>query len=174
VDWVNLQGSTRLLRNHPGLLAFLADNTAEQNRVVENVRHFLRNAWESKDPRSRDWNLFSARYVYEKAHLKAAVIGGVQIDASDRLAAERATESLYPVEPPSNDPFHNAIYQLHITGAVKRLRKCSWRECPEKYFIRAANKTTKQPYCSTACHGYALTEIKRVWWVNNRGKGIRS
>ena len=161
LDWVNLQGSNQLIKKHPGLLNFLASDIEKRDRVVEDVQRSLRRAWEAEDERSRDWHFFIARWQYEMVHLEAefAPILG------------KLARFTYPGAPPSNEPFHLAIFQLHKSGAVKRLRKCRFADCPEPYFIRGGK--TKQPYCSTACHGLALREIKRRWWAKNRGKGAR-
>jgi len=156
-EWANLDDTGQLVRRNPGLLDFLAADQQHLNRVAEDIRRSLRRAWGAKKPQHREWYLFTARWQYEQARWEP--VWGA------------AAKHLFPAAP-RNDPFHRAIFDLVDAGAIGKLSKCRFNECPTPYFIRRRQK--KQPYCSTACHGHALREIKRHWWRKNRAKSKSS
>ena len=154
LEWVNLEDTAQLLKRNPGLLNFLAADHQLLNRVAGDIRRLLRQAWEVKKLRDREWYLFAARWQYELSRWEPVWGSGAKL--------------LFFPAAPQSDSFHRAIFDLVGTGGLNKLSKCSLKECPTPYFIRRGPK--KQPYCSTACHGHALREIKRRWWRRNRSK----
>ena len=151
---MNFEDTAQLLKRNPGLLNFLAADHQLLNRVAGDIRRLLRQAWEVKKlPGSRMVSICRSMAVPAcRARSRCGVPG----------------LSLFFPAAPQSDSFHRAIFDLVGTGGLNKLSKCSLKECPTPYFIRRGPK--KQPYCSTACHGHALREIKRRWWRRNRSK----
>lgn len=96
----------------------------------------LREAWDQRDQRLREWYLFELRRWFH--------------------------EETNPGEkgPPDLNPFEMAIYYLQRNS--DRARHCENADCPSPYFFATSRKPQK--YCSSICAGPAKREAKMRWW----------
>jgi len=169
-EWANIQdphtkngddATARLIRRYPDL--FLPSDPKliyEHWGTVQGVRHYLIKAWNTLDPRERDWYIFKARDKYRFSVVEMPVFRKLpkgeipDEDTSDALPPEGLLEEA----------------MVYFQRNSERARRCLNVECPAPYFF-APRKKKRQRYCSVKCAKAALLKQKRDWWRENRGYG---
>ena len=159
------------------------------------IRHLLREAWKSYDPRQKEWIAFvlrnfhaqvtRSRQAFEKDGGKKAVqeFHTVRATQDDWLTLEKLDQSslakrLYHVGDsklareareeatlPAFTKFEETFF--HLQRNLHRALICQNPECPAPYFFRSK---IGQKFCSEECSLNALLASKRKWWTENRGK----
>jgi len=157
------------------------------------LRHLLREAWKSSDPRRREWFVFRLREFHaDITRLRESfqTDGGkgrvkdfhtTRANQDDWLKIERIksnlAEFLYGVgdselarealqsQPPAVTEFEKAF--SHLQQNLHRAVYCKNPECTAPCFFR---KRMGQDYCSPDCAAWAKRFSKKLWWAKNRGK----
>jgi hypothetical protein len=143
------------------------------------LRHGLRKAWETQNPRQKEWSIVWLRMVQQlqtvKQELraqfeavKAIKINGVAV--KDVREHESGT-SAYAFERLATAPPITFLEccLFYFQRIADRAKRCSNEHCHTPYFV--AEKRW-QKYCTEACAGPANREAKRKWWHENKGKGL--
>ncbi len=179
-DWANIpdlhaqkrqDGIVKLIRHYPELFPPM-NRSAGAVQVgtvpipyphwafVLDVQEYLTKAWNTSDPRHRDWCIFKVRDQYRFGVSK--ISEGQSPSFPDRQG---------PDEPPPLSPLERAM--THFQRNSDRARHCLNPECPAPYFF-APPKKKGQKYCSEKCAGVGTRESKKRWWNENRGKGTNT
>lgn len=183
LDWVNLHGSwpltesrekylrtdaeiTRLLKLHSDVLS----NLTMIGIVV--LRDLMRRAWDTPDPRHREWYIFKFR---DFCHTMTTRIDLVRTASESSkpipplpfvlpgTEAEAAQVAGPLSEPPKITPLEAVGFYLQKN--TNRMRHCPNPDCATPYFL-AMKKGQK--YCSTVCARPSQLESKRRWWSDYR------
>jgi hypothetical protein len=173
-DWVNLPPASskkigpaleRLWVRYRNVFAELNIESSDAGPIIH-LRDYLRAAWETADPRSRQWYIFKARDQARYYGIEAPYIhqfSAKQAQSSEILILD-TNEIMRRNAPPPLTQFEQAMF--HLQRRSEYLRRCGNPECPAPYiFVR--KKGTK--YCSPKCSATMLREQKRQWWTVNRG-----
>lgn len=161
----------RLNERYPNVFSQLRNKPLLLLQVMDNMRHFLRVAWQATDGRHRDWYLFEMRRTY-RDFLIAAEDRPRKITKYPahgdipELTIEEIDSRLE--EPPPALSLEAILYYFQ-TRIRDRAKYCGNPDCPAPYFIA---KKRWQKYCSEECAGLANREAKRRWWHENKGVGI--
>jgi len=163
------------------------------------LRHLLREAWKSSDPRSREWFVFLLRHLHADITRRTRAFQqdrgkrvtewlAIRATQDDWLKFEKLDEDesklawrLYNSDdsdsarrarealPPALTKFEETFF--HLQRNLHRTLFCQNPGCSTPFFFR---KKTGQKYCSTDCEVWARRANKRNWWRQNRGKGGKS
>lgn len=154
------------------------------------LRKFLRLAWASPNPRSREWLVFLLRHFHAgiarraqlfQDHGEMAVLDWqdrkkAQLDfilenpdkaaqkLHDWIDTEEANAAMMVAGPPNVSEFELAA--LYLSRNLHHARYCPGPECLAPYFF----VERKGKYCSSACLLPIQRESKRRWWQENRAK----
>lgn len=169
LDLANDTSQARMFARHPEIL--MGDVSGPtcalmNSAMLAQMRRYLRNAWDTVDPRLFDWSVWSAQSFYF-TELLLYEQRGVPAKKEDLqhpdllfLLKETPPKEVTPVEAALFYFRHNRRRALH----------CPNPDCPAPYFF-ASKKGQK--YCSEACARPAQQASKRRWWAENRGKSKR-
>ena len=175
------QTMKRLTSKHPEFFTppVRGKDTAEY-LLHHAVQRPLRMAWETGDPRERDWLIFLARQGYYRVSVLMPLENALNSAQQEKLAQGLSmNEIITAVEPDSKrlgyarekappwTPLEQVLY--YFQRHAERARRCSNPECPAPYFF-ATKKGQK--YCSSKCSAPAQRDQKRRWWRENRAKGV--
>jgi hypothetical protein len=171
-DWANMPGPWPLTDMDQGSLAKFAESQKLlRNRYAKLVgdtlalghlwlRDMLRRAWETSDPREREWLCFRLRDTY------AAMVRRQDMSVEERKKEDLAADVTGPrYLAPRITPFEAAVFHFQHQGT--RARRCANAECSLPYFFVGKKG---QRFCSPACALPAQRESKRNWWNENRSK----
>jgi hypothetical protein len=183
-DWANLPGQwpIRWSRKRPSTPTNIGQRFADAQRqmrrrwhekllgkegvwtgVIGNLWHreMLRRAWDSQDPREREWLCFRLR-----DHFAAL---GRWANMTPRQRRKEMMDLTGPAfSAPPVTPFEAAIFHFQRQG--KRVRHCPNADCLAPYFF--ASKKNQQ-YCSPECARPARLESQRRWAREHPGKKRR-
>jgi len=171
-EWANIpdphtqngdESIARLIRRFPDLFPSSDPKLIYEHwGTVQGVRKYLIKAWDSADPRNRDWYIFKVRDTYRfnvvemPAHRK---LPGGDIPSPEEFEVLN--------EPPPLTLLERAM--VYFQRNADRARHCKNKDCPAPYFF-APPKKKGQRYCSVKCAKAGLLKQKRDWWKQNRGK----
>jgi hypothetical protein len=117
------------------------------------LRDHLRQAWDAKDRRYRDWYCFCLRRHF---HWLTTLMdpmnehGGRDFD-----------------NPPALTPFEATMFYFQTALATKA-KHCGGSTCPAPYFIA---RRKRQQHCSVSCSADVTRASKRRWWANRNDAG---
>jgi|GEM_PF-3163932 hypothetical protein len=185
-----VEAAQSLRMNYPDLFGGCTDLD------IFTLRHLLRKAWESSNPREREWLVF----VIRNFHAQVTRLGQAFLEdggkkrlrefhttretQGDWLRLERfknesnLAKLLYNCDdadlakqakeatPPTMTPFEKAFF--HLQRNLYRARVCRNPECSAPYFFR---QKKGEEFCSPDCKAWGRRASKRNWWRDHRGKG---
>jgi len=160
------------------------------------LRHLLREAWMSPDPRDKEWFCFSLRrfhaevmrlvqtFTEDDGKTLLQVLQGRNSQINSMLERAGKAGSRFTPAQQSYHILYGELYGValkerpvpmndfetiafHLQRNLHRALYCPNPECQEPYFF--ANKKG-QKFCSPECARPARLESQRRWWRDNRGK----
>jgi len=137
--------------------------------MVDGVQRYLRPAWNTTDPREREWLIFQARQDYFRVRvaIPCAIVRCETegIDPAEHAAVFGNRVDAELMKTPPLTTLERALYYFQRHSG--RARRCANPECPAPYFF-ASKKGQK--YCTSKCSAPSQREQKRRWWRENRAK----
>jgi hypothetical protein len=158
----------RMITRYPEIFTF--SDSQESYRVLGTVRDGLRMIWDSHDSRQRDWDIYTLRGHYQRAHSRNVV--------SDLIRSDSEIDFFPGL--PRLTPFDAGMIYLQ-TRLVFRMLHCPNSECVAPYFFKSP-KVKVQKYCSQVCGNPARRASKlrsyhahKTEWpsIGDRSKAIR-
>jgi len=147
------------------------------------IRKHLREAWDERDQKAREWYVYKVRDLYATAindpekevlellgySARSAPVPSDTIELGKSMIANMRRQGLVVDDPPRDVPFERIMY--HFQRRLRSALHCANPDCPAPYYFKEDGVRT-QKYCCEDCSQAARKDSQDRYW-HEKGKQRR-